>query len=51
MPAGAFYVPDLLKAGVRSFRVELVDEPPSVVAPLLQVREIRFGQRGDPMWQ
>lgn len=31
-----FYAPDLLRAGLRSFRVELVDEPAEVVGPLLQ---------------
>jgi len=34
--SGAFYAHDLLRAGVRKFRIELVDEQGSVVGPLLQ---------------
>ena len=34
--SGAEYLPDLMDAGVRHFRVELVDEPGSVVRDLLE---------------
>lgn len=34
--SGLFQLPALLSSGVRSFRVELVDERPEHVAPLLQ---------------
>ncbi len=34
--SGAFYLSDMLKAGIRHYRVELVDQPAEVVAPLLE---------------
>jgi hypothetical protein len=34
--SGAFFATDLLRAGLRAFRVELTDQPAHTVAPLLQ---------------
>ncbi len=45
-PLGLYYLPELVKAGYRHLRVELVDEPPSVVAPLLEAyRDALLGGR------
>lgn len=35
-PPGVFFLRDLLRAGVRTLRLELVDEAPQAVAPLLE---------------
>ncbi|KAJ9533870.1 hypothetical protein QJQ45_026958 [Haematococcus lacustris] len=44
--SGLFYLPELLRAGVRHFRVELVDEPSEVVAPLMQgYRDVLDGKQ------
>ena len=44
--SGAEYVHELVAAGVRRFRVELVDEPGSVVAPLMDAyRRVLAGER------
>jgi hypothetical protein len=44
--SGAEYVSDLLDAGVRHFRIELVDEPGAVVGELLEAyREVLAGDR------
>ena len=44
--SGAEYVHELVAAGVRRFRVELVDEPGSVVAPLMDAyRQVLAGER------
>lgn len=44
--SGAEYVGELTAAGVRHFRVELVDEPAAVVAPLMEgYREVLAGER------
>ena len=55
------YLPGLLAAGVGTLRVELVDEPPEHVAPLLEgyweaVQDARRGRRrprpaADPLWR
>ncbi|EFJ50364.1 hypothetical protein VOLCADRAFT_116887 [Volvox carteri f. nagariensis] len=45
--SGAFYVRDLIKAGYRTVRIELVDEQPQYVAPLLEgYRDVILGRRG-----
>ena len=33
---GVFYMPDLIRSGFRTVRIELVDEQPQYVAPLLE---------------
>jgi putative protease len=44
--SGAEYAAELVAAGVRRFRVELVDEPGSVVAPLMDAyRQVLAGER------
>ena len=44
--SGAFYLPALLGAGYRSFRIELVDEPPGQVAALLDgYRDVLQGRQ------
>lgn len=44
--SGADYVPQLAAAGVGSLRVELVDEPAELVAPLLEgYRALAAGER------
>jgi collagenase-like PrtC family protease len=44
--SGAFYIPALLGAGYRTYRIELVDEPPGQVAALLNgYRDVLHGKR------
>ncbi|KAF5827798.1 hypothetical protein DUNSADRAFT_18713 [Dunaliella salina] len=44
--SGAFYVQDLVRAGVRKFRIELVDEQRVLVVPLVQgYRDLLDGSR------
>ncbi|GFR48190.1 hypothetical protein Agub_g10043 [Astrephomene gubernaculifera] len=45
--SGVFYIRDLLRAGYRTIRIELVDEQPEYVAPLLEgYRDVILGRRG-----
>ncbi|KAG2432764.1 hypothetical protein HYH02_012897 [Chlamydomonas schloesseri] len=45
--SGVFFLRDLLRAGVRTLRLELVDESPEAVAPLLEgYRDVVLGRRG-----
>ncbi|KAG2496534.1 hypothetical protein HYH03_005358 [Edaphochlamys debaryana] len=45
--SGVFHLRDLLRAGFRTVRVELVDEAPEAVAPLLEgYRDVILGRRG-----
>ncbi|PNH10386.1 hypothetical protein TSOC_002887 [Tetrabaena socialis] len=45
--SGVFYLRDLIRAGFRTVRLELVDEQPQFVAPLLEgYRDVILGRRG-----
>ncbi|GLI60382.1 hypothetical protein VaNZ11_002388 [Volvox africanus] len=45
--SGVFYLRDLIRAGFRTVRIELVDEQPQYVAPLLEgYRDVILGRRG-----
>ncbi|GIL60544.1 hypothetical protein Vafri_15096 [Volvox africanus] len=45
--SGVFYLRDLIRAGFRTVRIELVDEQPEYVAPLLEgYRDVMLGRRG-----
>ncbi|GIL91501.1 hypothetical protein Vretimale_18788 [Volvox reticuliferus] len=45
--SGVFYLRDLLRGGFRTIRIELVDEQPQYVAPLLEgYRDVILGRRG-----
>jgi len=50
--SGIHYIDTLVGAGVRQFRVELVDEPPELVAPLLEgyAAVLRGEQSPDQLW-
>eukprot|EP00798_Chlamydomonas_sp_ICE-L_P014799 gene14799-20854_t len=51
--SGLFFLPEFLKAGYSTFRIELVDEPAELVVPLLEgYRDTMLGNRGPgDMWK